>query len=96
MLLSSRGVKDYYMDFYTVPVIGATFTTPANRGWLFLISENLPQGLEIISETHAVRVGGSPLSGFHEFTGQLLIKVPEGADLDRLDFIRIIPKSSDE
>ena len=91
MLLSSRGVADYYMDFFTVPVLGVEFTTPANRGWLFLVSDSLPQGLEIISETHALKVGASQPSSLQEFTGQLLVKLPEGASLDRLDFIRIIP-----
>lgn len=96
MLLSSRGVKDYHMDFFTVPVLGVEFTTAANRGMHFLVTDSLPQGLEIISETHALRVDTAQPSTLQEFTGQMRINVPEGAALDRLDFIRIIPKATDE
>lgn len=93
MLLSSRGVKDYHMDFYTLLLLENEQITPANRGWYFLVSSNLPSGLEIISETHALRVGETAPATLQEFTGQMLVKLPEGAALDRLDFIRIIPKS---
>lgn len=92
MLLSSRGVKDYQMSFFTMPIIGQEFHMPAFRGWHFLVTEQLPSGLEIISETHALKVGVTQPSGLQEFTGQMLVKLPEGAALDRLDFIRIIPK----
>lgn len=92
MLLASRGVTEYYMDFYALPIIQDEFMTPANRGWYFLVSQNLPEGLEIISETHALKVGITPPSGLQEFSGQLLIKVPQNGTIDRLDFIRIIPK----
>jgi hypothetical protein len=56
------------------------------------VSSNLPSGLEIISETHALKVGATAPATLQEFTGQMLVKLPEGAALDRLDFIRIIPK----
>lgn len=92
MLLSSRGVKDYHMDFFSMLLLENEQITPANRGWYFLVSSNLPSGLEIISETHALKVGASAPSTLQEFTGQMLVKLPEGAALDRLDFIRIIPK----
>ena len=94
MLLSSRGVKDYYMDFFTMLQLDHKQITPANRGWHFLVSNELPTGLEIISETHALKVGETTPSTLQEFTGQMLVKLPEGAALDRLDFIRIIPKAS--
>lgn len=93
MLLSSRGVKDYHIDFFTMLLLDHEQITPANRGWNFLVSSNLPSGLEIISETHALKVGSAQPSTLQEFTGQMLVKLPEGAALDRLDFIRIIPKS---
>jgi hypothetical protein len=94
MLLSSRGVKDYYMDFFTMLRLDHKQITPANRGWHFLVSNELPTGLEIISETHALKVGETTPSTLQEFIGQMLVKLPEGAALDRLDFIRIIPKAS--
>lgn len=94
MLLSSRGVKDYHMDFFSMQLLENEQITPANRGWYFLVSSNLPSGLEIISETHALKVGASAPSTLQEFTGQMLVKLPEGATLDRLDFIRIIPKAN--
>jgi hypothetical protein len=94
MLLSSRGVKDYYMDFFTMLLLDHKQITPANRGWHFLVSNELPTGLEIISETHALKVGETTPSTLQEFIGQMLVKLPEGAALDRLDFIRIIPKAS--
>jgi hypothetical protein len=96
MLLSSRGVKDYHMDFYTLLLLENEQITPANRGWHFLVSKELPAGLEIISETHALKVGETTPSTLQEFTGQMRINVPEGASVDRLDFIRIIPKATDE
>lgn len=96
MLLSSRGVKDYHMDFFTMLLLDHEQITPANRGWYFLVSSNLPSGLEIVSETHALKVGETAPSTLQEFTGQMRINVPEGASIDRLDFIRIIPKATDE
>lgn len=92
MLLTSRGVKEYHMDFFTMLLIDQEQITPANRGWYFLVSSGLPSGLEIVSETHALRVGSTQPGTLQEFTGQMLVKRPEGSDLDRLDFIRIIPK----
>jgi hypothetical protein len=94
MLLSSRGVKDYHMDFYTLLLLENEQITPANRGWHFLVSNELPAGLEIISETHALKMGATAPATLQEFTGQMLVKLPEGATVDRLDFIRIIPNSS--
>jgi hypothetical protein len=41
-------------------------------------------------------VGETAPSTLQEFTGQMRINVPEGASIDRLDFIRIIPKATDE
>ena len=93
VLLNSRGVRDYEMGFFSVPIIGPSFTTPAFRGWYFLVSSDLPSGLEIISETHALHVGTTQNGLLQEFTGQMLIIIPEGATLDRLDFVRIIPKT---
>ena len=80
------------MDFFTMLLFDHEQITPANRGWHFLVSSNLPSGLEIISETHALKVGATAPATLQEFTGQMLVKLPEGAALDRLDFIRIIPK----
>lgn len=94
MLLSSRGVKDYHMDFYALLLLESEQITSANRGWHFLVSNELPAGLEIISETHAMKMGTTAPATLQEFTGQMLVKLPEGATLDRLDFIRIIPKAS--
>ena len=96
MLLSSRGVKDYHMDFYALLLLEDEQITTANRGWHFLVSNELPSGLEIISETHALKVGATAPAILQEFTGQMRINIPEGTSIDRLDFIRIIPKATDE
>lgn len=84
------------MEFYTLLLLENEQITPANRGWHFLVSNELPSGLEIISETHALKVGETTPATLQEFTGQMLVKLPEGAALDRLEFIRIIPKATDE
>ena len=44
-------------------------------------------------EAHALHVGTTQNGLLQEFTGQMLIIIPEGATLDRLDFVRVIPKT---
>ena len=93
VLLNSRGVRDYEMGFFSVPIIGPSFTTPAFRGWYFLVSSDLPSGMEIISETHALAVGTPQNALLQEFTGQMLITIPAGSPLYHVVFVRIIPKT---
>jgi len=85
-------MKDYVLSYVSLAVSEGQNLIPANRALHFLVSENLPAGLEIISETHALKVGAADPAGLQEFSGQLLINVPEGVNFTQVDFIRVLPQ----
>jgi hypothetical protein len=95
LLLGKRGVGPFVMDLHEIKVeAGTSFYTSANQYGYFLVTADLPQGLRIVSETRALEVGVTQPVGLQEFFGQLEIHVPQGAAMDRLEFLRIILQKS--
>lgn len=98
-LLASRQIEDYYLDIYTlaIPPDVVRITTDANRGYYYLLTHELPQGVQIASETSVLNVdeswSGKTITKIQEFTGQMSIKLPEIGVISQLEFVRAIPRA---
>lgn len=96
--LSARGIKDYYMDTYALTLHPAkkSHYSLGSQHLYYLISEYLPEGTLILSETSAFQVGPnfstSGIAKVKEFTGQLAVHLPTTGAVSQLEFIRIIPR----
>lgn len=97
-LLASRQIKDYYLDIHKV-VIAPSKTrvyTQAHRGYFYLLTHELPLGLEIYSENWVLQVdqswGAKTITKIQEFSGQLSIHLPQAGLINEIEFIRAIER----
>lgn len=93
-ILKSEGINNYMIAYVNRDVKEGDNLVSNHQALHFLISENLPEGLEVISETHALKVGPTQPTKLHMFYGQMLIRVPVGAGITDLDFVRVVPKTA--
>lgn len=97
-LLATRGVTHYYMDVYCIVLdpLKTDFYSEANRGFLFLLTHELPEGTRIASETNILEIDSSwPIRGItkiQEFGGQIAVHFPSPGNISQLEFIRAIPR----
>jgi len=97
-LLATRGIDQAYTDVFTMVLDpGKTqFYTEANRGFLYLLTHNLPMGTRIASETNIMEVDegwqAKGITKVQEFKGQLAVQLPSAGSLSQLEFLRAIPR----
>lgn len=97
-LLDTRGISDYYLDVFTLPLAPDErhIYSDANRGFYYLLSHDLPAGLLIASETSILRIDSAwaqkGITKIHEFSGQLALHLPSAGALPYVEFIRVIPR----
>jgi hypothetical protein len=98
-LLASRQIQDYYLDIFTlvIPPDKLRMTTDANRGYYYLLTHELPQGVQIASETSVLQVDDSwaakTITKIQEFSGQMSFKLPDLGVVSQLEFVRAIPRA---
>lgn len=97
-LLASRQIQDYYLDLFTlvIPPNALRISTDANRGYYYLLTHELPQGVQIASEISVLNVDESwaakTITKIQEFSGQMSIKLPDLGVVSQLEFVRAIPR----
>lgn len=98
-LLASRRIREYYLDIFSLVVDpeATQVYTDAHRGFYFLLTHTLPQGLVIASETNVLQVDatwdGRTITKIQEFGGQMGIFLPVAGAVSQLEFIRAIPRA---
>ncbi|HCS20167.1 MAG TPA: hypothetical protein DIW47_06330 [Bacteroidetes bacterium] len=98
-LLTTRQIKDYYLDLFTLvmPPTQNRLYTQSDRGFYYLLTSQLPVGTRIASETSILEVDATwenkGITKIQEFGGQLVIWTPDPGQINELEFIRVIPRS---
>ena len=90
-----RGMTSPQYDVFAwqLPAGATRYVTDGRRALYFLLSEALPVGTRLLSESSGVVVTASWLASgrapLTELTGQLAVELPEAGALDQLVFLRI-------
>lgn len=98
-LLASRRISDYYLDIYTLVLdpAKAEAYTDAHRGYYYLLTHTLPEGLVIASETNVLQVDAAwdnrTITKIQEFGGQMGVFLPAAGAISEIEFIRAIPRA---
>ena len=94
-VLASRGITDYSLDVYrwVIPAGRRHHNTGGERALYYLLPQPLPAGAVLISDTWALRVGAqwssAGMGQIQEFSGQLSLRLPAGATVEELTFLRV-------
>ena len=97
-LLATRGIEDPYTDVFTMVLNPkkTQFYSPANRGFLFLLTHNLPLGTSIASETNILQIDAQwqnrGITKIQEFSGQIAVQLTAPGSLNQVEFLRAIPR----
>lgn len=98
-LLATRGIQDFYLDVFSLVLNPSKkdVYTDGNRGFYYLVTHDLPQGMVIASETAVVEIDQSwearGITKIQEFSGQMAVHLPAMVNLYHLEFIRVIPRA---
>ena len=86
-------LPQYDVFVWSLPAGATRYVTDGRRALYFLLTEELPLGTRLLSESSGVVVtpawlasGAAPLT---ELTGQLALELPEAGALDHLAFLRV-------